>query len=240
MGVELDSLVHPRADLNFRASYQRTLQPSALSALISFINTAVPVRRWIPLEANTGYVRATEDLRKMVRLVIDERLQEYRECKRSGRVFESPALRGIGRDILTLMVEESAAAKGDDALEADEMVDQVLTLLTGGHETSATALTWCMFALATRPEMQERIRDELKSLNRGPDGRYDYWGGVEKLPFLHNFLREVMRRWAPGMFCPFYSILTFADLCSRPVLPRAGRRREHLRDVHPQGHRHRL
>ena len=123
MGVELDSLVNPRSYLNFRASYQRTLQPSALSALISFINTAVPVRKWIPLETNAGYVRATEDLR----IVIDERLQQYRECKRRGQVFESPAVKGIGRDILTLMVEESAATKGDDSLSADEMVDQVLT-----------------------------------------------------------------------------------------------------------------
>ena len=201
MGVELDSLANPRSDLDFRASFHRTLHPPPLSAIISFINTAVPVRRWIPLEANTGYIRATQNLRRMMRAVVDERMQQHQECKRRGDVFESPALQGVGRDVLTLMVEESAASKGDDGLGAEEMVDQLLTLLAGGHDTSATALTWCMYALATRPEMQERIRDELKGLERGAGGRYDYWGGVEKLPFLHNFLREVLRRWAPSTFC---------------------------------------
>jgi cytochrome P450 family 135 len=43
----------------------------------------------------------------------------------------------------------------------EELVDQLVTLLVAGHETTATSLAWCFELLLRRPELVERLRGEL-------------------------------------------------------------------------------
>lgn len=43
----------------------------------------------------------------------------------------------------------------------DELVDELVTLLVAGHETTATSLAWCFELLLRRPELVERLRAEL-------------------------------------------------------------------------------
>src|SRR5690606_3255613 len=44
-----------------------------------------------------------------------------------------------------------------------EMVDQVAIFFLAGHETSASALGWAPYLLATHPEAQERVAAEALS-----------------------------------------------------------------------------
>ena len=39
------------------------------------------------------------------------------------------------------------------------MVDQVAIFFLAGHETSASALGWALYLLATHPEVQERVAE---------------------------------------------------------------------------------
>ncbi|KAK0716047.1 cytochrome P450 3A5 [Lasiosphaeris hirsuta] len=198
MGINLDNLGAGDPSLNFRASYRRVLQPPLLSALISFVNTFVPVRGWIPLEANLGYVRAAENLRSLVRQCVDQRFADYDKSVKDGTPLTSPGLKGIGRDLMTMMVEETKAAKGSEIVSEAEMVDQILNLLTGGHETTATTLTWAVYVLATRPEIQAALRAEMIPVvaGRQPGDRPD-WVLIDRLPYLDGFCKEVLRRYAP-------------------------------------------
>ncbi|CDZ98122.1 cytochrome p450, partial [Phaffia rhodozyma] len=43
----------------------------------------------------------------------------------------------------------------------EEVLAQISTLLLAGFETSSTALTWMLHSLSTRPEIQNKLRDEL-------------------------------------------------------------------------------
>src|SRR5262249_32365362 len=45
----------------------------------------------------------------------------------------------------------------DDA----ELVDALMTLLVAGHETTATSLAWCFELLLRRPDLVERLDEEL-------------------------------------------------------------------------------
>lgn len=45
----------------------------------------------------------------------------------------------------------------------DELVDELVTLLVAGHETTATSLAWCFELLLRRPELVDRLRDELSA-----------------------------------------------------------------------------
>lgn len=68
--------------------------------------------------------------------------------------------------------------------------------ITLGHETTSGALTWASYVLATRPDIQDKLRDEvIQSL--GTVGVPTY-ADIENLHYMKNFLQEVTRVYSPG------------------------------------------
>jgi cytochrome P450 len=52
---------------------------------------------------------------------------------------------------------------------AREMVDQVAIFFLAGHETSAAALGWALYLLATHPEAQARAAAEAQAFVAAPE-----------------------------------------------------------------------
>ena len=67
-----------------------------------------------------------------------------------------------------------------------EMVDQVAIFFLAGHETSASALGWALYLLATHPEAQARVAAEAEALR--PE-----FGVVSSLRFTRDVFREALR-----------------------------------------------
>ncbi|WP_149588814.1 cytochrome P450 [Tabrizicola flagellatus] len=74
--------------------------------------------------------------------------------------------------------------------ETDEMVDQVAIFFLAGHETSASALAWSLYLLATHPEVQERVTAEAESLR--PE-----FGTLGALRLTRDVFREALRLYPP-------------------------------------------
>ena len=55
-------------------------------------------------------------------------------------------------DLLQLLLEARDADTGDVMSDA-EVVDEVMTLVVAGHETTASTLNWTWWLLATHPEI---------------------------------------------------------------------------------------
>ncbi|EKG13519.1 Cytochrome P450 [Macrophomina phaseolina MS6] len=60
------------------------------------------------------------------------------------------------KDILSVMMRSNLF--GDDML-----IDQLLTFLAAGHETTSSAFTWVCYLLATHPSAQSRLRAEVRA-----------------------------------------------------------------------------
>ncbi len=79
---------------------------------------------------------------------------------------------------------------------SDELiVDNIVTYLLAGHETTAKALTWTLYALAQLPQWQDRARAEVMSVTGG--GQI----GVEQLKelrLLESIFLEAMRLYPPA------------------------------------------
>ena len=75
------------------------------------------------------------------------------------------------------------------------IVDNVVTFLIAGHETTSQALTWSLYLLALFPEWQERVREEVRGVagKGGRIGRED----IGKLPLLDAVFQEAMRLYSP-------------------------------------------
>ena len=52
-----------------------------------------------------------------------------------------------------------------------QLVDNLVTFLAAGHETTAKALTWALYLLARAPQWQERILAEIDAVV-GADSRW--------------------------------------------------------------------
>ena len=45
----------------------------------------------------------------------------------------------------------------------ENLIDQMMTFLAAGHETTATALQWTIYALCKHPDIQARLREEIRT-----------------------------------------------------------------------------
>ncbi len=94
-------------------------------------------------------------------------------------------------DLLTMLMEardENGAPMSDKQLR-----DEVITLLTAGHETTTLVLAWTCFLIGTRPEVVERMAEEVSFLN----GRTPSYEDLVKLRYSRTVVEESMRLYPP-------------------------------------------
>ena len=94
-----------------------------------------------------------------------------------------------GIDILSIAIESGGFSDED-------LVDQMMTFLAAGHETTATALTWALSLLAKHRNVQQRLRSELRDVQL-PDIR-DPGSNVtaeelDRSSYLNAVCNEVLR-----------------------------------------------
>ncbi|KAI1856084.1 uncharacterized protein JN550_013906 [Neoarthrinium moseri] len=188
LGVELENLRTPDVKLDFLSCYNRMMEQSKWSALISFINVQVPIRRWVPLEANRGFVRASNAVREILKECIRERMQAMLKHHDLGQRETVP------RDLLSYLIGERISSKSE--LSNEQILGHLMNFLSAGHETTAGAMTWAVYVLATNQEIQDHLYAEIREL-RSNNPAQDYTT-VDRLPYLHNFVRELLRLYSPG------------------------------------------
>ncbi|KAI1136470.1 cytochrome P450 [Hypoxylon sp. FL0543] len=188
LGIELENLRSEELKLDFLQCYFRMLAQPPLSALISFIHVHVPIRKFIPLEANWGFMRAMRGVHSMLNQCIEERIRDVKSADRE-KVGGTES-----RDLLTYMIEEREASA--EELTIADIRGHLQNFLSAGHETTSGALTWASYVLATRPDIQDKLRDEVIQ-KLGTSGTPGYTE-IERLTFLKNFLQEVLRVYTPA------------------------------------------
>ncbi len=71
-------------------------------------------------------------------------------------------------------------------------MNMVLFMLAG-YETTSTTLTYCTYVLATHPDEQQKLHDEINS-HFGNEESVDF-DSVKDLEYLEMFLKEVLRMY---------------------------------------------
>lgn len=97
-----------------------------------------------------------------------------------------------GTDILTLLL--SAKDADGVGMNDEELYDELLTLLSAGHETTATAMTWMMYWVHHHPEVRNKLLKELDTLGDSPEPM-----AISRLPYLSAVCSETLRIY-PALF----------------------------------------
>ncbi|KAJ9261685.1 hypothetical protein DTO195F2_3943 [Paecilomyces variotii] len=120
-------------------------------------------------------------------------------------------------DILSLLIRS-------DSFSDAELVDQLLTYLVAGHETTSSAFTWACYLLAIHPNLQTTLRAEIRhalsshfnSSSSVPIKHKDLGSILESLPILHGVVEEALRLYPAA---PILLRVAAVDthLCGRPI-----------------------
>ncbi|KAL4922307.1 cytochrome P450 [Aspergillus aurantiobrunneus] len=182
MDRDFGSLADPNNEL--AAQYHQVLKdpPLWLKLLFAtgFVLGNVGIIQALPVERN----REIAEGRRYVRQVAQQLISEKRE-----RIKRNPDESERRKDILSV-------ALNSGSFTDVELTDQMMTFLAAGHETTSTALQWSVYALCKNPEVQTRLREEIRS-NLPPislDNPEPITAAtLDSLSYLHAFCNEVIR-----------------------------------------------
>jgi cytochrome P450 len=98
------------------------------------------------------------------------------------------AVPGRGENILADLL---AASHGDGTpLSRQEIRDALVTMIFAGHDTTSVALAWALEQVVPRPDIVERVTDEIQRTTGGGPPRADQ---LNQLEYLDAVIRESLR-----------------------------------------------
>ncbi|XP_021736652.1 alkane hydroxylase MAH1-like [Chenopodium quinoa] len=159
------------------------------------------LQKWLGLGQAEKLSRAWKVLDHFIDCIITMK----REEQKSGKI---PALKGgneeEGVDLLTSFLREEVETSAIDITEDKFLRDTILNLMLAGRDTTGSALTWFFWLITQNPKVEEKVRDELKSMII-PKEEANQWHVFQieetnKLTYLHAAICESLRLYPPVPF----------------------------------------
>ena len=155
---------------------------TTLDYVVYRASTPIAAPLWWPTRRNGRFLAA----RRLLNKVIAEMVQNRRAQLAAG---EQPP-----DDLLTMLLEARDPESGEGMSDA-QIRDEIITLLIAGHETVASALTWCWYLLAQHPEQLARLQEEVDGVL---DGRRPTIADLAQLPLTRAIFDETLRLYPPA------------------------------------------
>ena len=134
---------------------------------------------------NIEFALSFRALGKIILQVIDRRRRD-------------PAL---STDALGMFMQARDPQSGQ-LMEDRQLIDEILTLIVAGHETTATTLNWAWYLISQHPEVEQRLSNELNTLTT-----FSEFGDLPRFLYTRQIIDETMRLYPAGW------LLTRKALC---------------------------
>ena len=133
----------------------------------------------------------SEDSTRDLRVVL--KLREVRELVLS--IIASRRDRAVDDRYDFLATYMAATDKKGVSFSDKELLDELMTLIVAGYETSAGTLNWAWYLLARHPEAQKTLlREALKSIPSAGDVSHE---SVSSMSYAQALLEETLRLYPP-------------------------------------------
>jgi len=97
-------------------------------------------------------------------------------------------------DFLGMLMNARDKATGEPMGER-ALIDEVMTLVVAGHETTASGLNWTWYLLSQHPEVEARLHAELDAAKDIGDRTFN---ALDQLPYTQQVIEEALRLYPPG------------------------------------------
>jgi len=180
---------HAAADVIFRTLFSLPIEHEVARAVfdefrnyqrsqpILNLGALLPLPRWMPRLFRKDTRASAARIRALITELTQERMQQIKA--------------GTAPDDLATKIMTQADPETGARFDTEEMVDQVAIFFLAGHETSASALAWALYLMATHPEWQERLAEEAQALETCD------FSVMSKLKLSRDVFRETLRLYPP-------------------------------------------
>ncbi|KAM0188787.1 hypothetical protein ACHAPI_010396 [Fusarium lateritium] len=213
-GYEFGTLHNPNNEI--RQQYKKIfLEPSTAFNWLELLGNYIDFRLLLtlPVKKNRELTAGSNFMRNIAKKVIQER----REKLFQNPLSQASNIEDTKKDIIT-------TALASDCFSEEQLVDHIMTFLVAGHKSTATAFEWTMYKLGRRPDMQQRVREEVRTHLPSPNAKVEALS-LESLPYLKAVCSEVLRyhpfvpfatriaekdTWVADQFVPKGTIVAYA------------------------------
>ncbi|KAL1882485.1 hypothetical protein Plec18167_002901 [Paecilomyces lecythidis] len=192
MGRDFDTLRDPDNELNNH--YRRLLMEPSVAIRILFLVAMflVDLRffQMLPLKRNRDVKEASVYIRTVARQLVREKKERLEKKTRDANSNSNETV--MASDDIDIM----SVALTSGGFSEENLVDQMMTFLAAGHETTASAFQWVVYALCKHPEIQSRLRDEIRANLPSPSSLPTTTisaSVIDSLPYLNAVCNETLR-----------------------------------------------
>ena len=151
--------------------------------LIAFPNAEAFLRWKVPVPGLRKFAQARASLDRVVhRIIADRKAANAADPEHADR-----------KDLLSMLL----ASRDEDGSELsdDQLRDEVLTIFLAGYETTANALSWTWYLLATNPEAQETMYAEVQQVLGDRTATLEDYANLK---YTQMVFAEAMRLYPPA------------------------------------------
>jgi len=177
LGQDFNSIADPDGDLH--RIYRKLFMPSPIARIFMIFTLPNIIVRNLPLKRNEDITKAALVIKKMCRNLIQAKKQMIE--KADGQ---------LDVDILSVALQSGAFTE-------DGLVDQLMTFMAAGHETTAVAVTHAFYLLCKHPEVQTRLREEVRANLPSIEDAVTAVNSdvLDSMPYLQAVSNEALRLW---------------------------------------------
>jgi cytochrome P450 len=100
-------------------------------------------------------------------------------------------------DMLGMIITAARNLPADVPFTDDEIRDEVSTLFVAGHDTTSAALAWFWYCLASNPDVEKKV---IQEIDEKLEGRLPTYADLPKLKYLELVVKESMRMYPAASF----------------------------------------
>jgi cytochrome P450 len=179
MGQDFNSIANPDTELN--RVYRTIFQPSKSAQFLGLLQFFIPhwIIRSLPVKRNDDVRAAAGVARETSRRLIQEKKLAMASNK------------SLPPDIISV-------ALSSGYFTDEKLVDNMMTFLAAGHETTASAFTWAIYLMCQSPPVQTKLREEVRShISSLTTDEKITSEIIDNMPYLHAVCNEVLRIYSP-------------------------------------------
>ena len=173
----ISETVLPGGDLYVRAAVERANSDYLLPISWAIAYAILGLPTWLPHPGKRAMRRSERALRSSLAEMV--RARRATPCNR--------------HDLFARLLRAANPETGEP-MSNEQLVDNVLTFLSAGHETTARALTWALYLVARAPEWGSRIAEEVAQVTGGAPVTAAH---LDRLQVVGQVLKESMRLFPP-------------------------------------------
>jgi len=142
-----------------------------------YVASPLSLPLWFPSPGNIRFRRAKRTLDALALDIIAERRKKP-----------------VPKSDLLSMLMDARDEETREAMTDRQLKDELLTIVTAGHETTANAMTWTLYLLSKHPDVARRVESEVASVL---GTRTPALEDLARMPYGLAVIQESMRLYPP-------------------------------------------